>query len=98
LNKKSNLKEVVARNLRTIREQVGLTQVELAARAKLTSRYISIAEAGQRNFRLDTLEKLASVLDVTVADLVSENSKDSATKKQALALVISILKKMHDRL
>ena len=98
MKKKPQLKEVVARNLRTIREQVGITQVELAARAKLTSRYISIAEAGQRNFRLDTLEKLASVLDVTVSDLVNETGKASATKKQALALAISILKKMHDRL
>ena len=91
------LKDTVAANLRSSRLRAGLSQVQLASATKLSSRYISIAESGQRNFRLDTLERLAAALDVTVCDLICD-SRRTSTKKDAVALVISILQKLHEKL
>ena len=57
--------------LRTIREGKGLTQVELAKRAKVTSIYISLLENGRKkNPSLAVLTRLAKALGVPVAELV----------------------------
>lgn len=51
---------------------MGLTQKELAQATKVSNRTIKDLELGMGNPTLDTLEKLASVLDCTVADLLAE--------------------------
>lgn len=59
------LREIFAKNLKRLREDAGLTQVDLAEALGITARYIQQLE-GKRvpNVRLDTLEQLAKVLRV----------------------------------
>ena len=52
------------------REALGLTQVDLAKRARLSRGYLIRLEAGQQDPRLSTLEKIAKALKVKVRDLV----------------------------
>ena len=59
--------------LKAIRTKKGLTQSELAKRAKVTQPYIVYLERGKQkiNPSLDVLKRLAKVLTVTIADLVT---------------------------
>jgi XRE family transcriptional regulator of biofilm formation len=57
--------------LKTLREQKGITQDELAKRAKLAKPYISQLENGVRkNPSLPALRRLAKALGVPVTELL----------------------------
>lgn len=59
--------------LRNRREARGLTQAELARRAKITGEYVSMLETGaKRNPSLAVLQRLAKVLGVSVSDLLAD--------------------------
>ena len=55
--------------LRELRQIRGLSQEELAFRARLHRTYVSSAERGKRNVALVNLEKLAEALDVDICEL-----------------------------
>lgn len=57
--------------LRERREGLGLTREQLAKKAKVTTAYVSMMEAGKRkNPSLDVLRKLAKALGVPVTELL----------------------------
>ena len=57
--------------LRKLRETRGLTQTDLARKAKVTQAYIALLEAGRKkNPSLATLRRIAKALGVTVEDLL----------------------------
>lgn len=57
--------------LREMRDGKGLTQVELAKRAKVTQAYIALLEAGdKKNPSLAILHRLAKALGVPVTKLL----------------------------
>mgnify|MGYP002066912900 CR=1 FL=1 len=60
----------LAKRLKQLRAERGLTQAVLAQRAGLTLSYIGRIEIGRHDPRLSTLRKLAKALKVTVADIV----------------------------
>lgn len=53
----------VCRNVKKLRKQAAISQAELAQRANLTQRYVSIVENGSPNVTLDTVERIAKALD-----------------------------------
>jgi transcriptional regulator with XRE-family HTH domain len=62
--------------LKVLREEKGLTQDELAKKARLTKPYISQLETGVRHTpSLEVLQRLAKALDIPVARLVQEPAK-----------------------
>lgn len=57
--------------LKERREQVGLTREQLAKKARVTTAYVSMMEAGKRkNPSLAVLERLAKALGVPVTELL----------------------------
>ena len=56
--------------VRVWREHRGLTQVELAAKVGISASYLSQLEAGKREGRIEVLGAIATVLDITLNDLV----------------------------
>jgi transcriptional regulator with XRE-family HTH domain len=57
--------------LKRLREAKGLSQLELAKRAKVAQAYLSELEAGQKkNPGIETLRKLAKALGVPVTELL----------------------------
>jgi transcriptional regulator with XRE-family HTH domain len=62
----------LARNLRRFRLAQRLTQEELANAAGLRQALISELESSKLDVRLDTLSRLASTLNATMADLFDE--------------------------
>lgn len=71
-----SLREIFAVNLRHRRQQVGLSQEELAHRAQIDRTYVSSLERCQYAATLDVIEKLAVELDVDPAELLMSPSKD----------------------
>lgn len=57
-------------NIRSIREQRGLSQEQLALTASLDRTYIGGVERGERNISITNLCKLAYSLDVTPSQLL----------------------------
>jgi transcriptional regulator with XRE-family HTH domain len=62
-------------NLRRIREERGLSQRALADRAGVVKSTIYEAEAGRRIPRIQTLEKLADALGVSIVDLLPSRKR-----------------------
>jgi transcriptional regulator with XRE-family HTH domain len=65
-----DMRKLVGRNLRRIRQKKGLTQEQLAEISGFSQQYISGLEQGQRNPTVVTLYELASALGVSHLDLV----------------------------
>lgn len=59
-----SLRAILARNLRMLRQAQGLSQEELAARADVTSNYISSLEREEYAASVDVIERLSVALDV----------------------------------
>ena len=61
----------LGRVLRTLREEKGLTQVDLAEKVKVGQSYIAMLESGDKvNPSLDVLQRLAKALKVNVRELL----------------------------
>ena len=65
-----DLRAVVGRNIKRLREQKGLQQDALAHEASVHVTYLSGIENGHRNLTLAVLERLALSLGVSEAELV----------------------------
>lgn len=69
-NKKKSLRKIFATHLRTMRNERGLTQEELAHRVGLHRTYVSSLEHGERNVSIDNIERLARALGVEEIELL----------------------------
>lgn len=76
----TNLAKRFAENLAYYRDQAGLTQEELAARAEVHRTQVGALLGGKQLPRLDILVKLAGALGVTPADLVEGMSWEPAAQ------------------
>lgn len=68
------LREIVARNLRRLRREKGVSQEELADRAGLNRNYPGLLEREQYSASVDVLEKLALALEVDPVEFFRQNS------------------------
>ena len=68
----SETKKILGKNVKYFRYKNNLTQEKLAERCELSPRYISDIENGNGNISIDTLTKLAEILDVKAYDLLKD--------------------------
>lgn len=66
------LRRILARNLKRLRRERGLTQEELADLAGLNRNYVGMIERQENAATVDTLEALAKALDVHAAQLIEQ--------------------------
>ncbi|HFI0304779.1 TPA: helix-turn-helix transcriptional regulator [Streptococcus suis] len=62
----NNLQKYIAKRVKTLRLQAGLTQTELEARAELGFNYINKLETKESNITINTLHKIIDALEVDV--------------------------------
>lgn len=60
----------VGRRIRLIRQQRGWSQEVLAELADLNRSYVGAVERGEHNIGIDTIERLAFALEITMCQLV----------------------------
>jgi len=65
-----DINKEVGFNIRTIRQERGLSQEKLAALADLHRAYVGQIERGEKNIGLKNLEKIAKALNVKIKDLL----------------------------
>jgi len=68
-----NGNEIVARNLRLLREIRGLSQTELSKRIGLSNTYICDLESGRLNVSIKVVERLAKALEAPLKMFFEEN-------------------------
>ena len=68
------LRGLVARNLRRMRRERGLSQEELADRAEINRNYVGMLEREENAATVDMLEQLATVLDVDPAQFFAREN------------------------
>jgi len=68
---KIDLKSQLGSAIRSKRNDLGISQEELADRAGLHRTYISDIERGARNLSLESIDKLATALQISIASLFS---------------------------
>jgi CheY-like chemotaxis protein/DNA-binding XRE family transcriptional regulator len=61
-----------AENIKKVREEKGLSQQELAAKLKVAQSTIGMWESGKRTPKIDELNRMARVLDITIARLLDQ--------------------------
>ncbi len=69
------LREVLARNLRRLRSERGLSQERLALEAGIDRSYVSLLETEKYSATVDMVEKLAAVLKVDPIGLLTAPQK-----------------------
>jgi transcriptional regulator with XRE-family HTH domain len=65
----TDLRNTVGDRIRAIRKAKGLTQQQLAELSNLDDAYIGAVERGERNFSIDTLEKIVVALKIQPLEL-----------------------------
>ena len=66
---RNNLRILLAATLKHQRSVLGISQEELAHRARLDPSYVAELELAARNPSIESIEQLADALHVTVAEL-----------------------------
>ena len=63
-----DIKILVGKRVKTLRNKLGLSQEELADIAELDRTYITSVECGRRNISIVNVEKLTTALKVTLKE------------------------------
>jgi transcriptional regulator with XRE-family HTH domain len=76
-----DIREILAINLRKIRQARGLSQEELAHRAEIDRTYISSLERSVYAAGIDVVDRLAQALGVEAADLLTRPAGPGGKRK-----------------
>lgn len=87
----TDLATVIGERIRNYRKERGLNQEELAFRASLHSTYIGQLERGEKNATIESLLKICTALDITLAELFENNPHRQKVLSFELEKIISLL-------
>ena len=87
----TNLRDILAYNLKKYRKKCGFSQAKLAESANVTTQYIAMIEVSRKFPSLHMLERLAKALEIDTYELFSVNpSPEDAMVKLHDTLVSNI--------
>lgn len=96
----TKLRKQVAKNIKAQRVKLGLTQEQLARKARVNVQYVSRLERVPQNLTLDIIEAVAKALEISPALLLTDLNKAppgvdiSAELKEAARTVIAVAEKL----
>ncbi len=79
----TDLRKVLASNMKYYRKVLGISQVKLAEKAQVTDYYIALVETGKRFPSVNILEQIAEALERDTVELFPLK-QDNLIKKRAL--------------
>ena len=80
--------QTIGARLLALRKKIGLTQSEVAERARLSDRTYADIERGSVNMRVETLLKICQAFGVTPDEILTEE-KSTPVSPEELALLLS---------
>ena len=87
----SDLPKVIGERIRNFRKEKGLSQEELADIANLHATYIGQLERGEKNATLESIEKVANALEISLEDLFRSIHPNPDYQTYTLTQIISRL-------
>jgi transcriptional regulator with XRE-family HTH domain len=85
----TDLREVLASNMKFYRKKLGISQAKLAEMANITDNYIALIETGKRFPSVNMLERIAKVLQRDTIELFSLKQDDAALKGVLKSKILS---------
>ena len=92
-----SLRRRVASNIKRCRQRQGCTQEGLAQRLEVSLRYVCMLEQNAKNLSIESLARIASALEVDVAELICDEQSLDQAKKSAAELGIELLRQHLNR-
>ncbi|WP_348623984.1 helix-turn-helix transcriptional regulator [Paenibacillus peoriae] len=95
----TKLRNSVGERIRTIRKAKGLTQQQLAELSGLDDAYIGSVERGERNFSIDTLEKVLTSLNVSISELMFSKehmTTDETIRQEAVDEFVALTSRLNE--
>ncbi|AIW42397.1 MULTISPECIES: helix-turn-helix domain-containing protein [Paenibacillus] len=95
----TELRKQMGTRIRAIRNAKGLTQQKLADIASLDYRYIGALERGERNFSIDTLEKVLTALNVSISELMFSKehmTEDETIRQEAIDEFVALTSRLNE--
>jgi CheY-like chemotaxis protein len=83
-----DLKTLLGMAIRTQRTALGISQEELAYRAGLHRTYVSDLERGARNPSIESIEKLAGALQISVSKLFASTGNGTSSRQMVELLLV----------
>ena len=83
--------EIIGDNIQFYRKNKGIKQQDLAKSLGISSSQLSLMEAGKRTIYTSTLEKLCSLLKVSMADLTGVVTFKAQTQEEKLLTIFKDL-------
>lgn len=94
--KSSALLKTLGSRIRTLRNELGLTQEQLAGRTGMAPESVSRLEGGRLNISVSKLGGVAEALGVSVAELFSGASTPSTTLRSGERRIVVLLEGLDD--
>jgi transcriptional regulator with XRE-family HTH domain len=77
----TDLRKVLASNMKYYRKVLGISQAKLAEKAQVTDNYIALVETGKRFPSVNMLEQIAKALERDTIELFSPKQDDLIKKR-----------------
>ena len=74
----SDIAKIIGQRIRNYRTQKGLSQEKLAELASCHPTYIGQLERGEKNATLESVEKIASAMDISLSELFDKLGKSGS--------------------
>ena len=74
----SDIAKIIGQRIRSYRTQKGLSQEKLAELAGCHPTYIGQLERGEKNATLESVEKIASAMDISLSELFDKLGKSGS--------------------
>lgn len=74
----SDIAKIIGQRIRNYRTQKGLSQEKLAELAGCHPTYIGQLERGEKNATLESVEKIASAMDISLSELFDKLGKNGS--------------------
>ena len=91
----TDIRKVLASNMKYYRKMLGISQAKLAEKANITDNYIALVETGKRFPSVKMLEQIAKALEKDTLELFSPKqdnlSRNRSLKTKILADIDAIL-------
>jgi len=92
----TNIKEILAQNLKVNRRRLGITQPELAEKAGMSTQYLAMIEIARKFPTADILERLSTALDINPHELFSVAVSPERAMEQLQKTILNNIDKKLD--
>jgi transcriptional regulator with XRE-family HTH domain len=87
----AKIREILAQNIKTHRQKLGITQPELAERANISTNFIGMIEQKRKFPAPEILDRIATALEIETAELFMTSASPQAELKKLHQEILSDL-------